>query len=214
MPLTFIDIERQKNWCIWLLFLFLMLLYFFVTALFAAAFFPLAAFTTSRFWIFSGVSALLVAGIHFWFSAYHTVPAVLRSLNAQPPDPNDDIHKTLINIMQEIHVVTGNRRKMQCVVIPSLSLNALAAADLKGEAVIGITEGLLSRLTRPQLEAVVAHEAHHVLSGDCLEATVASALFGSYSALIAGLARTPRGRIPSPAILLAWLLLQMSRLLN
>src|SRR5574341_236804 len=215
MPLTFIDIERQKNWCIWLLFLFLMLLYFFVTALFAAAFFPLAAFTTSRFWIFSGVSALLVAGIHFWFSVYHSVSGVLKSLNAQPPDPGDDIHTMLMNIMREIHVVTGNRRKMQCVVIPSLSLNALAAADLKGEAVIGITEGLLSRVTRPQLEAVVAHEAHHVLSGDCLETTVATSIFGAFSAVVEKMSGATRGRaFSSPAFLLAWLFLKLSYLLN
>jgi Zn-dependent protease with chaperone function len=89
----------------------------------------------------------------------------------------------LINIMEEIHVVTGNRRKMQCFVIPSLSMNALAAADLRGEAAIGITEGLLSRLTRPQLEAVIAHEAHHVLSGDCLE-TDATSIFGTYAAAL------------------------------
>jgi len=60
-------------------------------------------------------------------------------------------------------------------VIPTLSMNALSAADLKGNAVIAITEGLLSRLTRPQIEAVIAHEAHHILSGDCLETTVAQA---------------------------------------
>jgi heat shock protein HtpX len=121
----------------------------------------------------------------------------------------------LMNVMQEVHVVTGNKRRMQCVVIPSLSLNALAVADLKGEAVIGITEGLLSRLTRPQLEAVIAHEAHHVLSGDCLETTVAASLFGSYSSAMEKLTDTSRGRtFASPAFLLTWSLLQLSYLLN
>jgi Zn-dependent protease with chaperone function len=184
MPLTFIDIERQKNWRIWLFFLFLMLMYFVVTAVFAAAFLSVTWLAAPRFWIFSGITALLVAGIHFWFSAYDTVGTVVRGLDARPPDPKDDIHKMLMNIMEEMHVVTGNRRKIQCAVIPSFSMNALAVADLKGEAVIGITEGLLSRLTRPQLETVVAHEAHHILSGDCLETTVASSLFGTYASAI------------------------------
>jgi heat shock protein HtpX len=215
MPLTFIDIERQKNWRIWLFFLFLMLIYLVVAALFAATFLPLTWYAAPRFWVFAGVTALLVAGIHFWFSAYDTVGTVVRSLEAQPPDPQDDIHKMLMNVMQEVHVVTGNKRAMQCVVIPSLSLNALAVADLKGEAVIGITEGLLSRLTRPQLEAVVAHEAHHILSGDCLETTVAASLFGSYSSAMEKLTDTSRGRtFASPAFLLSWSLLQLSYLLN
>ncbi len=216
MPLTFIDIERQKNWRIWVFFFILVLLYFAVTAAFALVFLPLSTYSISRFWITLGVLALLVAGLHFRFSAYDTVKTVVRSLDAQSPDPNDDIHKMLINIMEEIHVVTGNRRKMRCVVIPSLSLNALAAADLKGEAVIGITEGLLSRLTRPQLESVIAHEAHHILSGDCLEASVAASLFGTYAAALENLNNnTARDRTYySPAFLLAWGLLKLSSMLN
>ncbi len=216
MPLTFIDIERQKGWRIWVFFLFLMLLYFFIAALFAATFLHVPWHAAPQFWIGSGAAALLVAGIHFWFSAYDTVSVVIRNLNARPPDPKDDIHKMLMNVMEEMHVVTGNRRKIQCAVIPSLSMNALAAADLRGEAVIGITEGLLSRLTRPQLETVIAHEVHHVLSGDCLETTVASSLFGTYASGVEKLSSmSSRGRTYfSPALLLAWLLLQLSYLLN
>jgi len=215
MPLTYIDIEKQKNWRIWLFFLFLMLIYLVLSALFAAVFLPFSWYATPRFWVFTGSIALLVAGIHFWFSAYDTVRTVIRGLDAQPPDPQDDIHKMLMNIIQEIHVVTGNKRKIQCVVIPSFSLNALAVADLRGEAAIGITEGLLSRLTRPQLEAVVAHEAHHILSGDCLETTVAASLFGTYSSAMEKLTDTSGGRsFTSPAFLLAWMLLQLSYLLN
>ena len=215
MPLTFIDIERQKSWRIWVFFLFLMLLYFVIAALFAATFLHVSWHAAPRFWVFAGITALLVAGIHFWFSAYDTVRVVVRSLDARPPDPKDDIHKMLMNIMEEVHVVTGNRRKIQCVVVPSLSMNALAAADLRGEAVIGITEGLLSRLTRPQLETVVAHEAHHILSGDCLETTVASSLFGTYASAVEKLSNmSSRRTYFSPALLLVWLLLQLSYLLN
>ena len=196
MPLTFIDIERQKNWRIWLFFLFLLALYLVIAAAFAAAALPCPdGIMPCGSGSLRGVTALLVAGIHFWFSAYDTVTTVMRSLDAQPPDPKDDIHTMLVNVMQEIHVVTGNRRTIQCFVIPSLSMNALAVADLKGNAAIGITEGLLSRLTRPQLETVVAHEAHHILSGDCLETTVAASLFGTYSSALEKLSDTSRGPV-------------------
>ncbi len=215
MPLTFIDIERQKSWRIGLFFLFLLSLYFIIFVLFLSPFLQLPARTAPQFWIFAGIAALLIAGTHFFFSAYDTVAAVTGSLNGQSPDPQDDVHKMLMNVMQEIHVVTGNRRKIQCFVIPSLSLNALAAADLRGEAAIGITEGLLSRVTRPQLEAVIAHEAHHILSGDCLETTVAASIFGTFSSAVEKLGETSRGRAFSlPVILLAWLLLKLSYLLN
>jgi heat shock protein HtpX len=236
MPLTFIDIERQKNWRIWVFFLFLLFLYVIIATLFAAMLLPFTLQSAPlhsthlhtaplqgvpmqsalRFWIFLGITALLVAGIHFWFAAYDTVGTVTRTLDARPPDPKDDLHRMFMNVMDEIHVVTGNRRKIGCVVIPSLSMNALAVADLKGEAVIGITEGLLSRLTRPQLETVIAHEAHHILSGDCLETTVAASLFGTFASVVEKMNSTPsRGRASaSPALPLVWTMLQLSYLLN
>jgi heat shock protein HtpX len=231
MPLTFIDIERQKSWRIWLFFLFLMFLYFAIATLFAVMTLPVTLqsaplhFThlhpasphfVPRLWIFLGITALLVAGIHFWFSAYDAVNAVIRGLDAQEPDPKDDIHKMFLNIMEEMHVVTGHQRTIRAVVIPSLALNALAVADLKGQAAIGVTEGLLSRLTRPQLETVIAHEAHHILSGDCLETTIASSLFGTWSSLLESLTYTSsRGRTTfSAGVPLAWLLLKLSYLLS
>lgn len=215
MPLTFIDIERRKNWRIGIFFLVLMLLYFAVTAALASAFFIGPFYDPVRFWTWVAVISLVVAGTHFWFSTRDTVNTVIRTLDARPPDPQDAVHTMFLNVMEEMHVVTGNRRKIRSAVVPTLSRNALAAADLRGNAVIAVTEGLLSRLTRPQLEAVVAHEAHHVLSGDCVETTVAAGLFGSYSSVLESLTRFSRARrFPSPAVLLAWLLLQLGRLLS
>jgi heat shock protein HtpX len=215
MPLTFIDIERQKNWRIGLFFLFLLALYLGIAAAIAAPFLNFLSASTRQFWIAAGATALVVAGTHFWFAACDTASTIMRSLGAQPPDLKDDIHKVLANVIQEVHVVTGNQRRIRGFVIPSLSMNALAVADLKGNAAIGITEGLLSRLTRPQLETVIAHEAHHILSGDCLETTVASSLFGTYASALEKLRSTTQGRsFAAPGFLLAWLLLQLSYLLN
>lgn len=215
MPLTFIDIERRKNWRIAAFFLLLVLMYFVVTVLLAASLVARPSEATAGFWAGAFLVSLSVAGAHFWGSAGGTVDRILLTLGAQPPDATDGIHRVFRNVMQEMHVVTGARRNIRAAVIPSLSLNALAAADLRGNAVIAITEGLLSRLSRPQIEAVVAHEAHHVLSGDCLETTVAASLFGAYSAAMEKATRATRGRIfASPVVLLAWLLLLLSDLLN
>lgn len=215
MPLTFIDIERRKNWRIALFFLVLLALYLAVAALFGAALLPGPLSAEPRFWVFLACAAALASVIHFWFSAFEAVDTVVRRLDARPPDREDEIHRMFANIIQELHVVTGNKRNIRCAVVPSLSLNALAAADLKGNAVIAITEGLLSRLTRPQVEAVVAHEAHHILSGDCLETTVAASIFGAFSSAMEKVRYSSRNRLfASPAFLLAWVLLQLGYLLN
>ncbi len=215
MPLTFIDIERRKNWRIGLFFFGLMGIYAVTGIVLVWAVFPLPLEAPPRLWAAIIGASVLIAAIHFWFSSYDAVDTVVRTLNARPPDQQDGVHKTFLNIMHEVHVVTGNKRYIRSAVIPSLSLNALAVADLRGNALIAVTEGLLARLTRPQLEAVVAHEAHHVLSGDCLETSVAASLFGAYSAALEKLGRASRGRaFRTPAPVVAWLLLRLSHLLQ
>lgn len=220
MPFTFIEIEEQKTRRIWIFFIVLLLLYFAVlatltVALARNAFIPYYALLNTRFLLLLIVASLTAASIHFCFSTLGTVDFIRDNLGAVAPDPGDGIHKSLLNILQEIQVVTGNRRKIECRVIPTLAMNALAAVDLRGNATIAITEGLLSRATRPQLEAVMAHEAYHILSGDCLETTVAASLFGMPSSAFEKLSRnmTTSSRL-SPVFLLAWGLLKLSQIFN
>lgn len=195
MPLTFIDIERQKNWRISALFMFLVALYF----VFAFVLIQLLVFFIPGFLVMNGsflvvrnmkylaaigFSALFIASVHFVTSGLTAVRQVVEQVGAVNPDAEDGIHRQLLNIVAEIQVATGNKRNIRCMVIPTLSTNALAVTDLRGDAVIAITEGLLSRLSRPQIEAVMAHEAYHVLSGDCLEASLATSLFGMYASAL------------------------------
>jgi heat shock protein HtpX len=220
MPFTFIEIEEQKTRRIWIFFVVLVLLYFALLATLLAAAsealsLPYGMFLNTRVLLGLSLVSLTAATLHFCFSTMDIIRFLHENLAAVKPDPEDGIHHQLLNILQEIQVVTGNRKKIDCVVIPTLAMNALAAVDLRGNATIAVTEGLLSRLTRPQLEAVVAHEAYHILSGDCLEATVAASLFGFPASALEKLSGTfaPGFRL-SPAFLLAHLLLKFSQLLN
>jgi len=220
MPFTFIEIEEAKTRRIWIFFLVLILLHFAVLASLTAAAaeilsLPYDTFFSPRLMGWLIVLSLASASFHFGFATLDTIHFLHDNLAAVKPDPADGIHQRLLNIMQEIQVVTGNRKRIDCVVIPTLAMNALAAVDLRGNATIAITEGLLSRLTRPQLEAVMAHEAYHILSGDCRETTVAASFFGLPSA---ALGKISGGFAPgfrfSPSFLLAWTLLKLSQIFN
>ncbi len=223
MPITFIDIEREKSSRIAFLFVFLIVLYFLVTLsvyLGVSFFFLPLLFTRGLSLLSIGVLFIFsfsIAGCHFWFSSTNVIETIRRSLAAQSPDSKDERHKRLLNIMEEIAIATGNRKRIQCLVIPSLSMNALAADDLRGEAVIAITEGLVSRLNRDQLEAVIAHEAYHILSGDCRSTTLATSLFGMYVTFLEKMQSFSdddrRGGL-EPSFLPLWLLLKLSYLLS
>ncbi len=79
------------------------------------------------------------------------------------------------------------------------ALNAFVAGRSPETATLAVTTGLLERLSRVELEAVLAHELSHVRSGDLRGATLAVAVPGLPVAvadrwLAAGSSLAPLGR--------------------
>jgi heat shock protein HtpX len=196
MALTYTEIEQQKNTRI-LIFFLVVVLFYFLTALVLTT-------LVKGFLIYymhelrgvsvavSGRQALVIlliavgaAGIHIAHSVKNAMAFVESDLAAEPADPKDSYHRRFAKIVEEVNVATGNKYKVRPLVIPTVALNAFSMADRGNNAVIGVTEGLLSKLTRQQLEAVVAHEMAHVASGDSMQTTVGCALFGIYAAMAA-----------------------------
>lgn len=118
---------------------------------------------------------------------------MLKMLGAEELNGDDAYHQMFQNIVDEVSVATGGK-KIEGVVVPTMAMNAFALADFEGKAVIGVTEGLLAKLNRAQMEAVVGHEAAHLVSGDCLSTTVTTSIFSLYNGILNGLSRFMRGQ--------------------
>ena len=197
MGLTYTEIEQQKNTRI-LVFFLVVVAFYFLTALVLLTL--VKGFLIVYMDELRGVSlsisgkeafvtlllAMGAAGIHIAHSMSNAMRYVEGNLGAHNLDTRDRYHKRLATIVDEVNVATGSRYKIKPVVIPTIALNAFSMADRDNHAIIGVTEGLLSKLTRQQLQAVVAHEMAHVASGDSLQTTIGCALFGIYAAMAAG----------------------------
>jgi heat shock protein HtpX len=193
MSFSFIEIESRKSKAIAFAFTFIILVYFFT------AYLLLLLFNNFIFLFFYGgilgrfswpslgqVSvaasvAFAAAYIHFAVSTINLIPNISRAVGSRSIDPQDTYHQYLKRIVEEVSVAIGGI-EIEPMVIPTFGMNAFSMMDFKGRAVIGVTEGLLARLSRPQIEAVVAHEAGHIASGDCLTATVVCSLAEIYEA--------------------------------
>jgi len=190
---TLFDIEREKRWRVWLLFALL------VGIVFAAAWVACFIVTFSLFlsfpvadtftWVFTAkgvgliLGAALAGAVLYWFSSRLGARGrLLRAMHCEPLDPGDRYHQRLANIVEEMRIATGAPR-LECFTVRTLGLNAFAFSDLRGAGVIGVTEGALARLSRQQLQGVVAHELGHILSGSYVTVTVSCLLFGIYSEL-------------------------------
>ncbi len=192
MPYTFVEIEATRGRRIVLLFATLLAVYLAGAVLVAmVVFFPLVSLG-----VLTGADslhgphdalavvrpALVVFGVavgatllHWFLSLRAMVRRTLDLIGVQRLDPMDAYHRRLGNVVSEVAVATGGRR-IEAVAVPARWLNAFAVADFRGRTVIGVSEGLLVRLDRDELEAVVGHEAAHLVAGDSLLSTVSCSM--------------------------------------
>lgn len=207
MPYSFTKIEEDKSRMILFAFIFLIFLYFLTFWLIFAVskIFLLYRISDGEYWarvsitesLYVFLAALCAGLLHWRISIDYMIPKILGILKAEQLNSTDTYHQMYRNILDEVSIATGGK-KIEGVVIPTSALNAFAVADFSGRSVIGVTEGLLARLNRSQLEAVVGHEAAHVVSGDCLSTSVITSLSELHNGLLKGietaLRETPRSR--------------------
>lgn len=166
--------------------------------------------------VFFTVAAAVAAGIHFLWASSKSLPGILKALDASPADEKDDIHKRLINVVKEVEIAVG-LSGIQPVVISTTAMNAFSIEDGSGKKAIGATEGLLGKLSRPELEAVIAHEAAHLAHGDSRVMATACALFAVFAVLAAALRpgrvrRSSRGG--GGVVIVLWLLVAIAHFLT
>lgn len=94
-------------------------------------------------------------------------------------DTRDARERRLINVVEEMALASGIACPKVYVLERENSINAFAAGYNLNEAVIAVTRGTLDRLSRDELQGVVAHEYSHILNGDMrLNVRLIGVLFG------------------------------------
>jgi len=215
MPYSFTQIEQEKSRTIWRVFVFVAFLYFFtfygiaflvLNFVFASQNNPSLSFEDGSISALADMAsgrhhwrpvpmyyvlaifaaALMVALFHWLISIREMVSRILGILRAKPVNISDSRHQIFQNVISEVSAAIGGR-PISGYIISSSAMNAFAISDFDDNAVIGVTEGLLARLNRSQLEAVVAHEAAHIASGDSLVSSVAVSIFAVYNGILDGI---------------------------
>jgi heat shock protein HtpX len=124
----------------------------------------------------------IVALIFGSWSAYWSLESgastVLTSSGAIPVPDNDPKYQVLRNVVEEMAIASGSP-KPSLYVIPDPDPNAFATGKDPDHASIAVTEGLLEKLDREELQGVIAHEMSHVRNYDIRMMTVVAALVGS-----------------------------------
>jgi Zn-dependent protease with chaperone function len=83
-----------------------------------------------------------------------------------PSGTRDADERKLLNVVEEMAIASGTPTPPVYLLRNEEGINAFAAGFAPDDAVIGVTRGCVQRLTRDELQGVIAHEFSHILSGD------------------------------------------------
>lgn len=94
--------------------------------------------------------------------------AVAQQLGATPVavDTTDFAYRRLRNVIEEIAIASGVPVPEIFVLEEETAINAFASGYTPADAAVTVTRGCLDKLTREDLQGVIAHEFSHVLNGD------------------------------------------------
>ena len=92
---------------------------------------------------------------------------IAHSLGARPLDPlsADMLEQRLLNVVEEMAIASGVPRP-DIYILEDEGINAFAAGITTSDTVVGVTKGCMERLSRDELQNVIAHEFSHILNGD------------------------------------------------
>lgn len=128
---------------------------------------------------FAGIM-LIISGLISFFSYFNSDKIVLSMSGAKIADKST--HRTLYTVVENLSIAAGlPMPKVYFVDDPAL--NAFATGRDPKHAAVATTTGLLEKLSKVELEGVIAHELSHVGNYDTRLMGIVSILVGSIAIL-------------------------------
>lgn len=127
--------------------------------------------------------ALIFSGVMSLGSYYYSDKLVLMTTGAHPILEQDN--PTLYHIVENLAIGAG-QPKPKIYIINDESPNAFATGRNPKHAAVAVTTGLLEKLTKAELEGVIAHELSHIKNYDTRLMAITAVLVG-FVAILADL---------------------------
>ncbi|MGD9782716.1 MAG: M48 family metallopeptidase [Kiritimatiellia bacterium] len=129
---------------------------------------------TASFGVFAG---LCIWGVMLLVNMMGGESVLLSSANAREVD--HDEAPQLYNVVEEMRIAASLPAMPRVFIIDTPVPNAFAVGLKPERACVAVTTGLLERLSRDELQGVVAHELGHVSNRDTLFMTLAGVTLGA-----------------------------------
>jgi heat shock protein HtpX len=108
----------------------------------------------------------------------------IRVTGAQVIDqPRNDIEAWLLQTVSH-HAQAAGIGMPQVAIFPSDSPNAFATGARRDNALVAVSTGLLERMKRPEVAAVLGHEVSHVANGDMVTLALIQGVLNTFVILL------------------------------
>lgn len=132
--------------------------------------------------------AVVFAAFHYFDSRRSASAFILDRVKAVFPDSNDQYHVKFTNTVEEMRISAGIPR-VECRVFSSAAINSFAVMHPDGTPVIAVSEGAIAECTRDEIQALVAHELAHLISGDLLFVTTVCGISKGFEKILGSMTR-------------------------
>jgi heat shock protein HtpX len=119
--------------------------------------------------------ALIFSTLSSFFSYWYSDKIVLALTKARPIEKSDN--PELYRIVENL-CITAGLPLPKIYILDEAQPNAFATGRDKNHAVIAVTQGLLEKMDKTELEGVIAHELSHIGNKDLLLETMVVVLVG------------------------------------
>jgi len=127
---------------------------------------------------YATVTAAIAAaiGLFVTYAFYDRLMLLGTQYHEITPESTVLAEKQLYNIIEELKVAAGFHYMPKVFIIEAAYMNAFASGYSEKSAMVAITRGLMEKLNRAELQAVMAHELSHIRHQDIKLTLMASVL--------------------------------------
>ena len=130
------------------------------------------------YFFFIMIISIVFSLSYILISYYNSDKIALASVRARQASPSE--HRMFFNAAENMSLASGLPMP-KLYVMDSQEINAFASGRNPGNAVICVTTGALEKLSKQELEGVIAHEMSHIANYDIRFMTLAAVLIGMIS---------------------------------
>ncbi len=129
--------------------------------------------------LMSTIGFWVIIGVFVWslISYFFGSKMVMGFAGAKPVTKKENA--TLYRTVENVSIAAGLPKTPEIYIINDMSLNAFATGTNPLNAKVAISRGLLEKLDKSELEAVMAHEIGHILNRDIRVMMLAVTLVGA-----------------------------------